>query len=43
MDEMALGGGGGPGAPGAADNNVSSADQADHSGPLETRLVSKNW
>ena len=39
-DEMAVGaskGGGG------ADDNVSSAQQADHSGPLDKRLVSKNW
>ena len=38
-DDMAVGGGRG----GGADDNVSSAQQADHSGPLEQRLVSKNW
>lgn len=38
MEEMAVGGGAG-----SANAGPSSADQADHSGPLEQRLVAKNW
>jgi len=37
MDDVAIGGGDG------ASMAKTSAETADHSGPLETRILSKNW
>ena len=42
-DEMPIGGGSNPQPESANDEYQSTANQADNSGPLEERLVSKNW
>lgn len=46
IDEKPVGGGGGGGAAAAMDefaNPASTSAAVDHSGPLEQRIVSKNW